>query len=390
MFSGKRLLLFGFIIILLIGIPLSLYLVQQQQEVRSHAEKSTTLSLTPATTTKGVGDTIPLDVMIDPGKNLASFVKLEITYDPTKLSIDQQTGFVPNPSTFPITVEGPVFSSGKILVSLSIGANTTAAISTVSKVATITFKALETTSGSTTSVGMGPQTQVLASTGPQTGSNDQASEDVLSTTNPAAITITGATVTTITPNPSVTITTAPTVTLVPTATPTPTQTSSSSANTPNQPPACTALNLDRATNGTAPYSITFTAVGNDTDGTIGQASFNFGDGPVSNVTTGGGIGTNTVNTQIAHTYNNPGTYNAYVLLTDSSGAVSDFNTCKTTITVAGSSGEGGSGTTVASGGSTNTTPAPTLANTGPSTLVVGTGALVGMLSLIGMITFFFF
>lgn len=386
MFSGKRLLLFGFILILLIGIPLSLYLVQQQQQVRSNAEKSTTLSITPATNTKNVGDSIPLDVMIDPGKNLASFVKLEITYDPTKLSIDQQTGFVPNASTFPVTVEGPAFSSGKILVSLSIGANTTAAISTVSKVATITFKALETTSGSTTAVGLGAQTQVLSA-----GSNDQASEDILSTTNPAAITIGGATVTTITPGTTITPTTPPTTSLAPTATTAPTPTpvgSASGTTTANQPPVCTALNLDRAVSGTAPYSVTFTAVGKDTDGTIGQVSFNFGDGPVTNVTTGGGIGTNTTNTQIAHTYNNPGTYNAYTILTDSNGAVSDFNTCKTTITVAAATGQGGDGT-IATNNNT-TTPAPTLANTGPSNVLIGSGALVGMLSLIGMITFFFF
>lgn len=387
MFSAKRLLLFGFVIILLIGIPLSLYLVQQQQEVRSRAEKSTTLTITPATSTKSVGDTVPLDVMIDPGKNLASFVKMEITYDPTKLSIDQQTGFTPNSATFPIVVEGPVFSSGKILVSLSIGANTTAAISTVSKVATLTFKTLETTSGSTTSVGLGPQTQVLSS-----GSNDQASEDILSTTNPAAITISGDTVTTITPSPTATVTPtqAPGVTVTPTTanqpttTPTPTSTASASTNTPNQPPVCTALNLDRAVSGTAPYSVTFTAVGSDGDGTIGQVSFNFGDGPVTNVTTGGGIGTKTINTQIAHTYNNAGTYTAYTILTDNSSAVSDFNTCKTTITVNAAQGTGGGNV------ATNTTPVPTLADTGPNNLVVGTGALVGMLSLIGMITFFFF
>jgi hypothetical protein len=324
--------------------------------------------------------------MIDPGKNLASFVKLEITYDPTKLSIDQQTGFVPNASTFPVTVEGPAFSSGKILVSLSIGANTTAAISTVSKVATITFRALETTSSSTTSVGLGAQTQVLSA-----GSNDQASEDILSTTNPAAITVTGATVTTITPSPSVSAAPNPTATVAPTATIAPTATpvgSTSGTTTANQPPVCTALNLDRAVSGTAPYSVTFTAVGNDTDGTIGQVSFNFGDGPVTNVTTGGGIGTKATNTQIAHTYNNPGTYNAYTILTDSNGAVSDFNTCKTTITVAAATGKGGDGTIATN--NTATTPAPTLAKTGPSNVLIGSGALVGMLSLIGMITFFFF
>ena len=389
MFSAKRLLLFGFIVILLIGIPLSLYLVQQQQEVRTRAEKSTTLSITPATSTKAVGDTVPLDIMIDPGKNLASFVKLEITYDPTKLSIDQQSGFTPNNATFPITVEGPVFSSGKILVSLSIGANTTAAITTVSKVATLTFKTLETTSGSTTSVGLGPQTQVLSA-----GSNDQASEDILSTTNPAAITISGETVTTITPSPSTsdgptpttpaTVTVTPTTATPPTATPTQASSSSAGTNTVNQPPVCTALNLDRAVSGAAPYSVTFTAVGNDADGTIGQVSFNFGDGPVTNVTTGGGIGTKTVNTQIAHTYNSAGTYTAYAILTDSSSAVSDFNTCKTTITV--NAADGGNSGNVA----TNTTPVPSLADTGPNSLLVSSGALVGMLSLIGMITFFFF
>ncbi len=396
-FNGRKLLLLGFIIVLLVGIPATLFLVQQQQETRSRAEKSTTLSITPESTSKEVGQAVPLDIMVNPGTNLVSFVKLEITYDETKLSINESTGFVPNAGAFPITVEGPAFTPGKILVSLSIGANTTAAISNITKVGTLNFTTLETTSGGTTTVGLGPQTQVLSA-----GANDQASEDTLSTTVPARVTIGGSPVitpsTTVTPSftPTPTVTTAPnsptaTPTTPPTLTPTPTliptPTSTQSASTPNQPPVCSALNLDRGTTGTAPYSLTFTALGNDTDGTITQASFNFGDGPVTNVSTGGGIGSKSINTQIAHTYNNAGTYTAYAILTDNSGAVSNFNTCKTTITV--NSGTGGSGSTSggSSTGSTATT-APTIAPTGPSTVLVSAGAVLGALSLIGAFVFF--
>ncbi len=48
--GGRKIFLFGFIAVLLIGIPVTLYLVQRQQETRTRAEKSTNLTFTPEST----------------------------------------------------------------------------------------------------------------------------------------------------------------------------------------------------------------------------------------------------------------------------------------------------------------------------------------------------
>src|SRR5258708_7663102 len=126
--SGRRIFLFGFIAVLLIGIPVTIYLVQKQQQTKSQAEKSTNLSFAPDSSTaapikKSVGDPIPLDIFVDPGKNLVSFVKLEIQYDPEKIATASANAFTQNSSVFPTILEGPIFSPGKISVTLSVGAD---------------------------------------------------------------------------------------------------------------------------------------------------------------------------------------------------------------------------------------------------------------------------
>ncbi len=124
--GGRRIFLFGFIAVLLIGIPVTIYLVQRQQETRSHAEKSTNVSFSPdssatAPIQKSVGDSIPLDITVDPGKNLVSFVKLEIQYDPEKLATASANAFAPNTAIFPSVsaeeccLEGLFILLGKLL-----------------------------------------------------------------------------------------------------------------------------------------------------------------------------------------------------------------------------------------------------------------------------------
>lgn len=84
--SGKKLLLLGFVVVLLVIIPLTVYLVQQQQKTKSSAQAATVLGFNPAASTINVGDNVNLDLMMNPGINQVSFVKVTITYDPTKLS----------------------------------------------------------------------------------------------------------------------------------------------------------------------------------------------------------------------------------------------------------------------------------------------------------------
>lgn len=361
--GGKKLFLIGFLVILLVGIPLTIYLIQQNTETQIRAEKSTILTFTPDSTTaapiqKNVGDTIPLDISVDPGKNLVTYLKMEIQYDPEVLATDSASPFQANTTAFPLVLEGPIYTPGKIAVTLSIGPDVTKAIQTKAKAATVTFKALkDTPPGTPTQVtyGISPKTQVLSM-----GSNDQYSEDVLSSAAPAVIAIGGGVV------PSQAIPTGspvPTMEISPTAIPMdtpmpqpttpplvyPTDIPLVSPTTappmggpsgPNVNPVCNSLVTDRAVSGSAPFSVTFTANGSDSDGTISKATFNYGDGQQNDVTASGGIGTAAVNVQSSHTYNNPGTFMATAILTDSSGGISDSSiNCKQTITVASASAQ---------------------------------------------------
>lgn len=398
-FTAKRLFLFGFIVVMLVGIPVTIFLLQQQQEVRSRAQKATNLAFTPdssatAPIQKQVGDSIPLDIMVNPGTNLVSFVKVEIQYDPDKLAT-ASTAFQPNTVAFPSVLEGPVYTPGKIAVTLSVGPDPTKAIQTLTKAATVTFKAIANTQpGTPTLVTYGTATQVLS-----IGSTDQASENVLAAAAPATIVIGGSP--SVSPSavpiptsiptdtPAVSPTGTPALSEVPTAVPsaasTPTPVASASG-TPaaNQSPVCNTLTTDRATTGNSPFSLTFTANGTDSDGTVSKVTFNFGDGQVSDVTDAGGVGTNSVNTQIAHTYNNAGSFQASAILTDNKGAVSDSINCKQTITVTAS----GSATSAPVPTVGALTPTPTMAATGSVTTALGIGAAAVVLILGGGFIFF--
>lgn len=399
-FSGKKLLLIGFIVILIIGIPVTIYFLQQQQQVRTQAQKSTLLNFTPTSSQtspiqKKVGDEIPLDIMVDPGTNLVSFVKLQILYDSDKLATKSSDAFTPNTLVFPTIMEGPVYTPGKIEITMSVGSDPTKAIQSLAKAGTVTFVALaDTPADQPTLVTYGQTTQVLS-----IGSGDQASENVLSSTEPAAIAVgassttptepvpTGTLTPTIepteTPEPTGAVTNTPTPTSTPSLTPGPTGTGSASTN---QVPICNSLAVDRATTGIAPFAITFTVNGNDNDGTISKVNFNFGDGAVSgDITTSGGIGTSSINVSISHEYPNEGTYTASAVLTDNSGDSSSATSCEQTIIVQG-------GATVTPGGPTtptNTlTPTPTMAETGVFDSALGIGAIALFFMIGGSLLFF--
>lgn len=386
-FSVKKLLLFGFIFVLLIGIPLTVYMLQQRQQTRSHAQASTTLSFSPPSLDKTVGETIPLDININPGTNSVIAIKLVIAYDPTKIatmeaapsqtfSDGNDATFQRNAAAFPTIMEGPTYTPGKIVVTLNVGFDVTKAIVSPTKVGTLTLKALGATQGTPTKITFTQDTLVSS-----TAQTDQSAENVLSSASPGLISISPAGQST-------------------TPAPTTNPAASSSASTPNQPPVCSSLNTDRTPSGTAPFSLTFTANGTDQDGTINKASFNFGDSPVTILTQTGGLGSNSVSISSSHTYNNPGVYKASVVLTDNQGATSASDSCTQTITVlAASQGAGGglggantssqAATTNASNPtSLSPTPVSSIPSTGPGDQILGFGAVVAAISILGTIIFF--
>ncbi len=227
--NWKRLVLIGFIVILLVAIPVAIYLVKTTTNTQSHATPATNLTFTPpssnpAPITANVGDTVPLTLNIDPGTNLVTSVKVYIQYDPTKLSASS-TAFTVNDSAFPVTVQGPSYSPGSISFSVSIGADYTKAIQSPTSVGTLTFTALAATDpNNPTQVSVTTQSQVLSA-----GPNDQYPENVLLSRPIAYIAVNGPAQPSTTPTlvPSATLTPVPGV---PTDTPAPTLEASPSAS----------------------------------------------------------------------------------------------------------------------------------------------------------------
>ena len=308
----------GNLLLLLIAIPLTLYFVKKQQELRSKAAPSSKLYIDPATVNTSLQcQSANVDLTIDPGSNIVSIVDFYITYDPTKLNITQIT---PSAS-FPTAIRASSISSGEANMSVSIGADVTRAVSSVAKVATITF--VPKAQGST-QIQIDSSRSRVFSLGP----SDQPTENVLSSVVPGTITITSSAClaggTNLTP------------TLAPTTapgtggslSPTPTATVS------NQAPICTSLTASPAATGSAPFSVLFTGQGNDPDaaGLITKATFTYGDGQTQDVTTG--LNQKTVSTQASHTYQNPGIFPATLKFTDNAGALSQA--CSQNITASGS------------------------------------------------------
>lgn len=387
--SRQKILLFGFIAVMLVGIPLSLYGLSTQQVTEQQADKATSLSFMPETSEdeplkKALNEEFALDVQVDPGTNLVSFLKLEINYDDTKLATSEAAdAFKVNEAAFPVTLEGPVFTPGKIQVTLSVGSDPTNAVQTITDALTVKFKGIANTDGVPTDITYGNTTEVLS-----IGGNDQASENVLLNVEPAVILI-GESDSTITPSvtvePTATTIPQPTDEPAPTNPPAPTDIPPTAGPTGiNESPVCSALNIDREVTGNAPYSITFTAVGNDTDGTISKVTFNYGDGPVETVFETGGIGSNAVSVQRAHTYNNPGTYQASATLTDNAQGVSDANSCKITVTVLPAPTSGGGGN-----GGLSPFPSATIdPNLGPGDVFIGAGVIALLFVVVGGLLFF--
>lgn len=181
----------GLFALVAISIPLTLSLLRTNQESRSRATASTTLSFTPESSASNpiqtnTGDTVSLNMMVDPGSNLVTFIKYQVSYDPTKLVPVDADPFTVNTTSFPTKVEGPILGNGQISQSISVGSDPTKAIQKLTKVGTLNFKAIASTSGEPTIVSFTSVTQALSA-----GAGDQAAENVISTTIPANIQITG-------------------------------------------------------------------------------------------------------------------------------------------------------------------------------------------------------
>lgn len=134
----KKVFLYIVIGIILLAIPLTVFLVGQNQEVRKRAAPATTLSLTPASVTTKVNETFTLEVKIDTGVNQVSTAQIHVLYDPTKLTTESITNGPLAPS---IQVSGNINPNG--VASITVGAqDTTHPINGIGTIAVLTMRGL--------------------------------------------------------------------------------------------------------------------------------------------------------------------------------------------------------------------------------------------------------
>src|SRR3989344_488364 len=122
------------LVLAIVGIVVTIYLVQRQQELRGRAERATTLELTPANQNVSVNSEAKLDVIVNPGINQVSFVKFTLEFDPTKF--DPDVTFTPDAVSSLSRIQDDVVSEGRITVTLGAGSNPSNVITTTKKLGT--------------------------------------------------------------------------------------------------------------------------------------------------------------------------------------------------------------------------------------------------------------
>ncbi|HVZ67460.1 MAG TPA: PKD domain-containing protein [Patescibacteria group bacterium] len=368
----------GNLLLLLISIPLTLFFIKRQQDVRSKAAPTSKLYFSPESpNTSTQCPSFTMDLMVDPGSNIVSIVDFYIKYDPSELDITD----IKEGTAFPTVVRPASITSGAANMSVSVGSDVTKAVQTVSKVATITFKPKV---AGPAQVTVDQSQSRVFSLAPA----DQPTENVLFQTSPSNVNITSDACAggSGTPVPSGTVNPTPTGTSgggtivpSPSAGVSPTTAVSPTASA-NQAPVCSSFTVSPSSSGSAPLSVLLTANGQDPDtgGLIASTNFNFGDGTSQNVTEG--MNLQSVSVQANHTYQNGGTYGASVTFTDNNGLVSQI--CSQTIDVTGASG---SATTAPTAAPTTADNGGAAATTAPEPTVPATGSVAQTVGIIGAV-----
>ena len=330
----KKLILLGFGLVLLIGLPLAIFVLQNQTTTQSGAAPVTKFSFN-GPSSASAGGTLDENLVVDPGgTNQVSFVKFTFTYDPAFL--DKAATPVTIDTTKYTILEQPTVNCTTLCTvtgTISVGTNQNAIIKSTTSIAVVHLIAKANTDASGTQLlFVSGQNQALS-----TGASDQAAENVFLSGTPKTITIgvspTNGTNPTDTPTPG--DTGAPTDTIAPTDSGGGGGASGGGGGTGGTGGAvvsCTNFTADVAS-GNSPLTVTFTTVGTSATDTISQIALTYGDGATDTVASGSGIGTGDINNQISHTYSSNGIFTANATLTTAGGSTSDPTTCKQTITV---------------------------------------------------------
>lgn len=183
--NRKKFLLGLVVLVLVLSIPLTVFLLQRQQQTQSKASASTTLSLVSASSNVAVGSDVYVDIMINPGTNAVTFIKNQISFNPTIFQLSSTAPYMPNTTSFPVVIEGPIVASNSVFLSVSIGNDPTKVVTQTKKVGTLHFKAIKSTA-TPSNFSFGSNTLVLSS-----DSTTQSNQNALSTTIPLSLTVSG-------------------------------------------------------------------------------------------------------------------------------------------------------------------------------------------------------
>lgn len=180
------LLLIGFLAIT--AIIFSVWFLQKRTQPNSKAAPSTTLVFAPQTKNASTGEDVSADIIVNPGQNQVSLVKIKLNYDGSKLQASSSaSSIVVNQSAFPQTLVTPFTECNgtqcSITATFSIGQSPTNAIQASTTLATVHFLVMPNAEG-TTQVTFDQETTAYS-----IGTADQASEKVLSSTSPLTINI---------------------------------------------------------------------------------------------------------------------------------------------------------------------------------------------------------
>jgi len=198
----KKLLIFGIGFLFLLAVPATVFLVGQKQELRKKAAPASTMSLEPKSPTVKVGDVFTMEAVLDTADNQIIAAAVQISYDAAKLEAQSIT----NGPLFPNVISPGVIDNGKASITVS-AASTTVPVKGKGTAVTMRFKAL---SPATTA------SQVTFAQGTFANALGEGEQNALTSTAPAAITITDTGGPPITQTPSPTTTESPTPILSPT------------------------------------------------------------------------------------------------------------------------------------------------------------------------------
>lgn len=367
----KKFFLIGFIILVLVAIPATVFLVRQQQELRSRAAPATTVSFSPQAKTVQVNETFTVSTLMDTGVNSVATAEIHITFDASKLeatkvepgptgSLMQHALITPTPNN----IAGTAFIA---VDTLQAGASSTDVPFTkkstgAQAVAVFTFKAKAGTP-TPTEIKFSPETKAFG----ETSGTLEPTNLILSSSlaNIARITVQAAAVT---PTPTGGATPTPTRSLTPTPT-------GGVSQTQNKAPVCNSLTAAPAT-GIAPLTVTLTANASDQNNDIVSAAFTFGDGQTQNVDKNIG---QSGSIQTTHVYQTAGTISAQATVKDRDGATS--TACITSITASLTTGQG-------TGGIATPTAVPQIPVTGDISPTLIFSVAGAALVILGTILFF--